>query len=316
MLPYQMVGTSMDHPPSNKHQNCLNCGTPLRGSYCVTCGQPARTRTLTIWQLLREFLEEAFDLDSKAWRSLIPLMFKPGLITNDYLAGRRARYISPLRLYVTASVLFFIVAALTGNTPRVSWGDYTEERARIEAAAEQDGADVIIAQDGSCDDIDIDINADWGDAWEQHVVEACKRVTADSGKSLERAMVDNIPFMMVFFIPVLALIMKLLYPLSKRLYVEHLVFYLHYHSFGFFWLMWVIIVYETVDVVGWSSAMWRAVAIATSSYMAIYLLIAMRTVYGQSWWVTGLKFVLLFFTYVSALAASLFGVVLYTALTL
>jgi len=305
---------SANHPATS--DNCLNCGTPLQGRFCVECGQPARTRSLTFWQLLREFFEEAFDLDSKAWRSLVPLMLQPGRITYEYLAGRRARYVSPLRLYLTASVLFFIVAALTGNTPRVSWGDYAEERERIEAAGEMDETNVIIVQDGGCDDINIEIDADWGLAWEGHVIEACKRVTADSGKSLERASIDNIPFMMVIFIPVLALVMKLLYPFSKRLYVEHLVFYLHYHSFGFFWLMTLILIYEAGDVVGWPSAIWRAVGITSSAYMAGYLFFAMRKVYGQGLVVTSLKFVLLFFTYVTALAMSLFGVVLYTALTL
>ncbi len=269
----------------------------------MECGQPARTRPLTFWQLLREFFEEAFDLDSKAWRSLVPLMLQPGRITAEYLAGRRARYVSPLRLYLTASVLFFIVAALTGNTPRVSWAEYPEEQKRVEAT-------------GDCDDITIDIDAAWGATWEQHVIEACKRVTADSGKSLERATVDNIPFMMVIFIPVLALVMKLLYPFSKRLYVEHLVFYLHYHSFGFFWLMSLIVIYEIGDMIGWPNALWRAAGIASSTYMAVYLFVAMRRVYGQGLSITSLKFTLLFFTYLTALASSLFGVVLYTALTL
>jgi hypothetical protein len=305
---------SADQPATNG--NCLNCGTPLQGRFCIECGQPARTRSLTFWELLREFFEEAFDLDSKAWRSLIRLMFQPGRITTEYLAGRRARYVSPLRLYLTASVLFFIVAAVTGNTPRVSWGDYNEERQRLEAAGEENEADVIIAQAGGCDDIEINIDTDWGPAWQQHVIEACKRVTADSGKSLERASIDNIPFMMVIFIPVLALVMKLLYPFSKRLYVEHLVFYLHYHSFGFFWLMTLIAIYEAGDAVGWPGAMWRAVGIASSAYMAGYLFIAMRKVYGQGVFVTSLKFTLLFFTYVTALSMSLFGVLLYTALTL
>jgi hypothetical protein len=115
---------------------------------------------------------------------------------------------------------------------------------------------------------------------------------------------------------VLALVMKLLYPLSKRFYVEHLVFFLHYHAFGFFMLMLMIFIYESGTMIEWSKTAWRIVSIAGSGYMALYLLVAMRRVYRQGWLATSAKYVLLFMAYVTGLSMSLFGVMLYTALTL
>lgn len=273
-------------------------------------------RPLSLWALMTEFVGEIFDLDSKAWRSLRPLMLQPGRITNEYLAGRRASYVSPLRLYLTASVLFFILAALTGKTPPLPLGDADERRPVIETAQQADGANALIAVSGSCDEITLDIDADWARTWQVHLIESCKRVTADSGKSLERASFDNIPVMMVIFIPVLALVMKLLYPLSKRFYVEHLVFFLHYHAFGFVVLMLMIGIYESGAMIGWSKMAWRVVSIAGSGCMALYLLVAMRRVYLQGWLATAAKFVLLFMTYLIGLSMSLFGVILYTAVTL
>jgi len=297
-------------------ETCLNCSAPLSGNYCTECGQQARLKGLSFWLLLRELVEDIWDVDSKAWRSLVPLMFRPGRLTNEYLAGRRARYVAPLRLYLTASVLFFVVAAVTDNSIRVSWGDVDAERQRIEAAGTTEDTNLIIAQEGGCESILEDAESEWALRWRDRAVTACKKVTADSGQTLERAAVDNIPIMMVIFIPVLALVMKLLYPLSKRFYVEHLVFYLHYHAFGFFVLTLLILVFESGNVIGWSDTAWRSVSIVVSSYMAIYLFVAMRRVYAQGWLATSIKYFVLFMAYVIGLSLSLTGVVLYTAMTL
>ncbi|MGI9342200.1 MAG: DUF3667 domain-containing protein [Gammaproteobacteria bacterium] len=301
---------------SDASQACLNCATPLAGNFCSNCGQRARVPALSFWQVMTELVEEAFDLDSKAWRSLVPLLFRPGLITADYFAGRRARYITPLRLYLTASVLFFIVAAITDQGLRVSWGDPATERERIEAAGQTEDTNIIIAQEGGCEAILRGDSARWSEFWRERGYEACRKVTADSGESLERAAVDNIPIMMVFFIPVLALVMKLLYPLSKRYYVEHLVFFVHYHAFGFFVLTVLLIVYKLGALVEWNATAWRVISMIVSGYIALYLLIAMRRVYQQGWLATSLKYFVLYLAYVTGLSLSLFGVVLYTAMNL
>jgi hypothetical protein len=295
---------------------CLNCGTRLTGNFCIECGQPARLKPLSVFSLLRELVEDIWDVDSKAWRSLIPLMLRPGYLTNAYLAGRRVRYVAPLRLYLTASVLFFIIAALTDNSIRVSWGDADAERDRIEAAGETEMPSVIIDQEGGCETILDDEQGEWVERWRDRAVEACNKVTADSGQSLERAAVDNIPIMMVIFIPVLALTMKLMYPFSRRFYVEHLIFFLHYHAFGFFLGILIIIVYETGNAAEWSQFAWRSVAIPASTWLPLYLLIAMKKVYRQGLFATFFKFCMLFLVYVVGLAVSLTGVVFYTAMTL
>jgi hypothetical protein len=77
-------------------QTCLNCGAVLGGQYCGYCGQRATTRLISIWQLVREAFGDLFELDSRLWRTLLPLLFRPGKLTQDYLQGRRARYMPPL----------------------------------------------------------------------------------------------------------------------------------------------------------------------------------------------------------------------------
>jgi len=91
---------------------CLNCGTELQGPFCHYCGQPDRNFLRFFPALVREALAEFIDLDSRFMRTMKPLLFKPGRLTRDYLEGRRFRYTPPLRLYLFASIAFFLLAAV------------------------------------------------------------------------------------------------------------------------------------------------------------------------------------------------------------
>ena len=92
---------------------CLNCGTPLKGPYCYYCGQPDRNFMRFFPALLREVVSEALEFDSRFTRTMIPLLFKPGRLTRDYLDGRRFRFTPPLRLYLFSSIVFFLLAAVS-----------------------------------------------------------------------------------------------------------------------------------------------------------------------------------------------------------
>jgi hypothetical protein len=97
-------------------ENCLNCGEVLTGQHCSHCGQRARVRVLSLWGLLRDVFGDLTNFDSRLWRTLIPLAFRPGLLTQDFLRGRRASYTPPFRMYLILSVAFFLLAQL-GNDP-------------------------------------------------------------------------------------------------------------------------------------------------------------------------------------------------------
>ncbi|NIL93612.1 MAG: DUF3667 domain-containing protein, partial [Woeseiaceae bacterium] len=90
--------------------DCLNCGAYMRGQYCAVCGQRARGRLISLWELITDAFGDLFELDSRLWQTLIPLLVRPGRLTHDYLQGRRARYMPPFRMYLVLSLLFFVVA--------------------------------------------------------------------------------------------------------------------------------------------------------------------------------------------------------------
>jgi hypothetical protein len=95
--------------------NCLNCGALVRGRYCIDCGQVTDTHVPTLAEVIGDAFTSLFNLDSRLWRTLWALAVKPGQLTVDFLAGKRARYLPPLRLYLVMSVIFFLVASIEGD---------------------------------------------------------------------------------------------------------------------------------------------------------------------------------------------------------
>ncbi len=96
-------------PPTH----CLNCGTPATGKFCAECGQENEDQTVAVKLLARDLLSDVASFDSKLLRTLVPLVVRPGFLTNEYNAGKRVCYLSPFKLYLTLSVLFFLVLPLT-----------------------------------------------------------------------------------------------------------------------------------------------------------------------------------------------------------
>jgi hypothetical protein len=89
---------------------CLNCGTALTGPYCHACGQSSQSPLIPLGTFLREGLSEILSLDGLQLRSLRALVTRPGLLTAEYLAGRRARYVHPVRLFAWLGVLSYLLA--------------------------------------------------------------------------------------------------------------------------------------------------------------------------------------------------------------
>ncbi|MBI1187993.1 MAG: DUF3667 domain-containing protein [Alphaproteobacteria bacterium] len=94
---------------------CLNCGAALSGKYCSECGQPAHVHR-TLGHVFEEFLHGVVHFDTKAWRTLPLLAARPGTLTHNYIHGKRARYISPLAMFLFAVFTMYFVFALV--TPR------------------------------------------------------------------------------------------------------------------------------------------------------------------------------------------------------
>jgi len=96
---------------------CRNCGTALTGRWCHACGQDSRNPLRELRSLLEEFLDSALSWDSKLLTTLKVLATSPGELTVAYVAGQRARYLGPVRLYLLLSLAYVTAYALLHGDP-------------------------------------------------------------------------------------------------------------------------------------------------------------------------------------------------------
>ena len=93
---------------------CLNCGAELTGAFCAACGQPAHLHRSFV-SLGHDILHSVFHFDTKLWRTLPELVFRPGRLTRRYVDGERAKFISPMALYLLSVFLMYAVFSFTGG---------------------------------------------------------------------------------------------------------------------------------------------------------------------------------------------------------
>ncbi|MEP6939753.1 MAG: DUF3667 domain-containing protein [Rudaea sp.] len=95
---------------------CANCGAPLLGEHCYSCGQPVKGMIRQLSSILADFADTVLNIDSRIFRTLLPLYARPGYLTTEYFAGRRVRYVTPFRLYFFLSIAaFFLVQFAVGD---------------------------------------------------------------------------------------------------------------------------------------------------------------------------------------------------------
>jgi hypothetical protein len=337
--------------------NCLNCGTRLRGQYCGNCGQRSRNRLISIWQLLQEAFGDLLELDSRLWRTLLPLLVRPGQLTRDYLEGRRARYMPPFRTYLVLSVVFFVVAFFNPKEdlkllfepepePTAEEIATLEQKAEADAAREQEQLDIVIeklqeldatgkipeeliaeiidddddfqvsfgtSDDGSsffdnCEDASISDEGDMPE-WvkkrfsDEQVREICEKNKARGVENFADAIIDNVPIALIVLLPIMAIVLKVLYPLSRRYFVEHLLFFVHFHAFFFLILTLQVLFARFAGLLGPVDSIIDTIStlilVATSFYIPVYLYKAMRHVYGQRHLITLPKYFMLLIAYLT-----------------
>ena len=285
--------------PRPRPNHCLNCGEAATGNFCVQCGQETKDHTVALRPLLSDLLAEVVSWDSKLLRTVVPLLFHPGFLTNEYNAGRRVPYLSPLKLYLTISVLFFLV---------LSWKNPLAGNVQVGVPANRAAHDTI-SFGGRAPDPLPHSEAEY-DARQKrlppavqdpplarqfvhHVIRA-----GQSPKMFLNALLGDIPKMMFFLLPAFAVSLKLLYLRTRRLYVEHLIFLLHIHAFAFLLLTPLLVAHPD----------WAVLAVCLALY--VYVLVAMRVVYKQNWGKTLVKFHLLVIGYVVLLSLCIAGTTL------
>lgn len=99
----------VSHLKERKEKICLNCHTALIGRYCHVCGQENLEPKETVWHLVTHFFNDITHFDGKFFSTVKYLLRRPGFLSAEYMAGRRASYLNPIRMYVFTSAIFFLI---------------------------------------------------------------------------------------------------------------------------------------------------------------------------------------------------------------
>ena len=164
---------------------CLNCGANAPDRYCPVCGQDTRDRLPTFVQFMREATGRYLSFDGKLWKTLAPLLFRPGFLTRAYLAGKRKRYIGPARLFLISSLVLFAVLRFTVESLEIVDLDHAigagpGESPKGAKSAAKDDAKIDAKIDKAIDEIEANIEAK-GDA------KANTKAVADAARAVAKA---------------------------------------------------------------------------------------------------------------------------------
>jgi hypothetical protein len=223
--------------------SCLNCNTRLHGKFCHACGQKATSASVNLHDFVHEATHEFLHLDGKIVKTLKLLVAKPGQLTVEFLEGRRSRYVSPLRVYLTFSLIFFTLAAILPGG--------LEGAVKVRGGTELQG--------------DTDL--------ERRLATGMRKAEQDADL-IGNAVLHHLPKIMFLLMPVFALIIWAFYRRQQRFYIPHLYYSVHFHAFVFL----VMSVYVAVNRFGVPKPV-AAVLILT---VIPYHFIALRRVYGGS----------------------------------
>jgi hypothetical protein len=284
---------------------CKNCNAVLLGRFCVNCSQAADVHMPSTVELLHEMLEGLTHSDSRLWRTLKLLWFKPGMLTQEFVAGRRVAYLPPFRLYLILSIVFFLIASFVHpSVPPVQFDDASAP------AAASSGSRVT-----GCQDINF-IRFKNDPKWDQRFQHACLEAVRDEGKNLWPLAIRTAPKAMFIFLPLIAFLHMLLYWRPRHRYAEHLLFFIHLHAFYF--SLAIVMVCAILAAPLWPklSGVSDTLETVLGWYAAIYTLFAMRRVFRRGWPGTLFKAVVLFFVYNIVFVLTFVGVIVYAALQL
>jgi hypothetical protein len=237
---------------------CHNCGIRLSGPYCAACGQKDVPLSVTLRDFFHELTHETLHVDGRIFQTIRRLLLSPGFLTREYIQGRRARWISPIRLYLVFSVAYFALSAFTGF--RVGVYDRPPRSGFSFSLGDASRAGVT---------------ADNGQDAEDEARKLGYENFAAMRNAVNQAILAWVPRVMFVLMPFFAWLVARAYRRVDRNYLHHLIFAVHVHAAWF-----------------GAGAVAKAVEIAVPPaghvleplgvmFGIVYVVIAFRRVYGR-----------------------------------
>jgi hypothetical protein len=282
--------------------HCANCGQRLNpwDRFCSQCGQDTQDHAPSFWEFVHEWALHYVAAEGKLWKSLWALIAKPGFLTREYLAGRKQRYVLPLRLLLTFGLLFFFSLKLVPSVmddviqTQAQASDETPEAVAEAASQAREG----LAQAGLPPKAASAISGALAEVAKNPASHPTAPVVMDAGdreklplwlkKPLERmekrfaenreaawvhfksTLLSLAPYAVLLSLPLFAALLKLLFP--GTVYGAHFVFAMHLHAAWYLMLLLGVL----LQSLGWTGfLLWL--------WGNLYPLLALKRVNGSRW---------------------------------
>lgn len=247
---------------SARPTHCANCGAALADRYCGRCGQDSHA-SLSFGHFLHEFVEGLFHVDSKFWLTLRTLLTRPGLLTEQYLGGKRLLYSPPFRSYLVISIVYFVLASIFAG-PSHMRGPSGQELTAADCAR-------MAAHPG------------WALRFVPDIEGSCVRALSNGGRAFTGALQNLLPKVMFVVLPLVALVQFWVYRRQRPLYLENLIFVLHLQSFYYVASALALLLAAGISAfAGAREAIDQALEFVVYAWSVVYLFIAERRVYRAS----------------------------------
>lgn len=293
-----------------KSSDCPNCGNHLRhdDEFCSRCGQENHELRVPIGHLLFEFIESITHFDGKLWATL-RAMLVPGKVTEDYLAGKRARFVPPGRLYIFTSIVYFFLlgwslkhsgietlrngegtATVSAREERTVDEPLPEGSMRIKNGEVQMNSSIpdsliksLRARAGELTREDLDsalVSIGWEPTWLRgRLLKAIVHLPDDKEAAVAYVTMlvpKAMSYSMFLLMPFLALLLELIVA-RRRYYYEHIIFSVHIHIASF-----MLSIAQTVIAMA-GNELWSSITTGIFTLvMVVYFILALKRVYGKT----------------------------------
>jgi hypothetical protein len=273
--------------PHQKAPLCPNCGKTLKhdDNFCPNCGQANHDLRIPVKHLFMEALEGIIHFDSKSFRTIGLLLFKPGCLTNEFKAGKRMSYVPPIRLYIFLSFIFFLSLSLlsgkhhTGAVTRSTEADTTQTTLNI-SFYNINSAELRGLNDSQIDSL-MQVRGIKQTGLNVYMARQVARLNGERRSEFNHRLFSGISYMMFVLMPIFAWLLYLLFRKRAEYYIDCLVFSVHYHAFAFLLFTFYLILGRLFDT--------ELLILILPVIMGLYCYLGLRMVFRESWWRTVVK---------------------------
>ena len=342
----------MSHGKLREDHNCQNCGHYVEEHYCTHCGQENVETRQPFHFLFTHFIEDFVHYDGSFWQTIKKLFLKPGVLTKEYLSGKRNSSVNPVKMYIFVSfVTFFIISIFPSH--KTEYNDTPNEHVSIEntekiqkalnatidtlqnkvgATAEQ-GAKIKSELEknkniNSLDDLKpetiemmqskVKNNVPILSPFIEKYQELRKRKVSDEqlGEAITEKSLHVIPKVLFVYMPLFAFFLWIFYNKKKWWYFDHGIFTLHYFTVILLSILVYFLLNKLSDYID-SNAVSAIIALINTLivlYLIVYFFLALKKLYNQGFIITTIKGVILLGINTFIFSIIVIGIILYSFL--